>query len=121
MRIKQTKVYQYDELSDKAKEKARDWYREGNCDDTYWSESVTDDAATIAEFLGLDIKQTAYKTMGGETRYKPTVYFSGFWSQGDGACVEGAWSASDVKPDKLKEHAPQDKEEGAIHAQLLPA
>ncbi len=110
MRIKQTKVYQYDELSDEAKEKARGWYRDVNCDDTYWSESVTDDAATIAEFLGLDIKQTAYKTMGGETRYKPTVYFSGFWSQGDGACVEGAWSASDVKPDKLKEHAPQDEE-----------
>ena len=110
MRIKQTKVYQYDELSDKAKEKARDWYRKGNCDDTYWSECVIEDAATIAEFLGLDINQTAYKTMGGETKYKPTVYFSGFWSQGDGACVEGTWRASDVKVDELKEYAPQDKE-----------
>jgi hypothetical protein len=110
MRIKHTKVYQYDELSDEAKEKVRDWYREGNCEDTYWSESVIDDAATIAGFLGLDINQTAYKTMGGETKYRPTVYFSGFWSQGDGACVEGAWRASDVKVDKLKEYAPQDKE-----------
>ena len=109
MRIKQTKVYQYDELSDKAKEKARDWYREGSCEDSYWSESVIDDAATIAEFLGLDINQTAYKTMGGATKYKPTVYFSGFCSQGDGACIEGTWLA-DVKPDKLKEHAPQDQE-----------
>jgi hypothetical protein len=91
-----------------------DWYREGTCDDTYWRrlecESVIDDAATVAGFLGLDINQTAYKTMGGETRYKPTVYFSGFWSQGDGACVEGTWRASDVKVDKLKEYAPQDKE-----------
>lgn len=110
MRIKQTKIYQYDELSDKAKENARDWYREGTCDDTYWSESVIDDAATVAGFLGLDINQTAYKTIGGETRYKPTVYFSGFWSQGDGACVEGTWRARDVKADKLKEYAPQDKE-----------
>ena len=110
MRIKQTKVYQYDELSDEAKEKARGWYRDVNCDDTYWSESVTDDAATIAEFLGLDINQEAYKTIGGETRHKPTVYFSGFWSQGDGACVEGTWRASDVKVDELKEYAPQDKE-----------
>ena len=110
MRIKQTKVYQYDELSDKAKEKARDWYREGNCEDSYWSESVIDDAATVAGFLGLDINQEAYKTIGGETRHKPAVYFSGFWSQGDGACVEGTWRASDVKVDKLKEHAPQDKE-----------
>ena len=110
MRIKQTKVYRYDELSDKAKEKARDWYREGNCEDTYWSESVIDDAATVAGFLGLGINQTAYKTMGGETKYEPAVYFSGFWSQGDGACVEGTWRASDVKVDELKEYAPQDKE-----------
>jgi len=110
MRIKQTKVYQYDELSDEAKEKARDWYRDGNCDDTYWSESIIDDAATVAEFLGLDINQTAYKTMGGETKYEPAVYFSGFWSQGDGACVEGTWRASDVKVDELKEYAPQDEE-----------
>ena len=110
MRIKQTKVYQYDELSDEAKKKARDWYREGNCDDTYWSKSVIDEAATVAGFLGLDIDQTAYKTMGGETRYKPTIYFSGFSSQGDGACVEGTWRASDVKVDRLKEHAPQDQE-----------
>jgi hypothetical protein len=110
MRIKQTIVYQYDELSDKAKEKARDWYRDGECDDDYWSEGVIDDAAAIAEFLGLDINQTAYKTMGGETRYKPTVYFSGFWSQGGGACVEGTWRARDVKADKLKEYAPQDQE-----------
>lgn len=110
MRIKQTRVYQYNELSDEAKEKARDWYRKGNCEDTYWSEAVIDDAATVAGFLGLDINQEAYKTIGGETRHKPAVYFSGFWSQGDGACVEGTWRASDVKVDELKEYAPQDKE-----------
>ena len=34
MRIKHTKVYQYDELSDEAKEKARNWYRDGNCEDS---------------------------------------------------------------------------------------
>ena len=110
MRIKQTKVYRYDELSDKAKERVRDWYRVVICEDSYWNECVIEDAATVAEFLGLDINQTAYKTMGGETRYKPTIYFSGFWSQGDGACVEGTWRASDVKVDELKEYAPQDEE-----------
>ena len=113
-----TLIYQYDELSDEAKKKARDWYRRGNCDDTYWSKYVIHDAATVAGFLGLDINQTAYKTMGGETKYKPTVYFSGFWSQGDGACVEGTWRASDVKVDELKEYAPQDKELHRIGEQL---
>ena len=35
---KTTLVYQFDELDEKAKERARDWYREGNCEDNYWSE-----------------------------------------------------------------------------------
>ena len=105
-----TTVYQFDELSDKAKERAREWYREGNCGDNYWSEVVIDDAAEIATMLGIYLCQTAYETMGGKTKYKPTVYFSGFWSQGDGACFEGTWRAKDVQADKLKAYAPQDKE-----------
>lgn len=105
-----TTVYQFDELNDKAKERAREWYREGNCEDNYWSEVVIDDAAEIATLLGVDLCQTAYKTMGGETKYNPTVYFSGFWSQGDGACFEGTWRAKNVQADKLKAYAPQDKE-----------
>ncbi len=105
-----TLVYQFDELDDKAKEREREWYREGNCEDSYWSETVIDDAAEIATLLGVDLCQTTYKTMGGETRHKPTVYFSGFWSQGDGACFEGTWRARDVQADKLKARAPQDKE-----------
>jgi hypothetical protein len=105
-----TTVYQFDELDEEAKERAREWYRAGNCEDSSWSEAVIDDAAEIATMLGIDLCQTAYKTMGGETKYKPTVYFSGFWSQGDGACFEGTWRARDVQADKLKADAPQDKE-----------
>ena len=104
------KVYQFSELSDRAKEKAREWYRQGNCDDTYWSEATIEDAATIAEYLGIDLRQRAVKLMGGGIRYEPTIYWSGFWSQGDGACFEGTWQAADVKLDKLKEYAPQDTE-----------
>ena len=105
-----TLVYQFDELSGKAKERAREWYRKGNCEDNYWSEAVIDDATGIATMLGIDLGRTAYETMGGKTKYKPTVYFSGFWSQGDGACFEGTWRAKDVQADKLKAYAPQDKE-----------
>ena len=91
-----TLVYQFDELSGKAKERAREWYRQGNCEDSFWSETVIDDAAEIATMLGIDLCQTAI--------------FSGFWSQGDGACFEGTWHAKDVQADKLKAYAPQDKE-----------
>ena len=90
-----TTVYQFDELDEKAKERAREWYRQGNCDDSFWSECVIDDAKEIGKYMGMDVDK---------------VYFSGFWSQGDGACFEGTWRASDVKVDKLKEYAPQDKE-----------
>ena len=89
------KIYQFDELEGSAKDKAREWYRQGNCDDSFWSECTIDDAKEIGKYMGMDVDK---------------VYFSGFWSQGDGACFEGTWRASDVKVDKLKEYAPQDKE-----------
>ncbi len=98
------KVFTFDELSDEAKEKAREWYRQGNCDDSYWSEGVLDQAEEIAEkYLGIDLCQTPYKTMGGDTKYEATIYFSGFWSQGDGACFEGTWDARKVNAKGLKE------------------
>ena len=90
-----TTVYQFDELSEQAKKRAREWYREGNCEDSFWSECTIDDAKEIGKYMGMEVDK---------------VYFSGFWSQEDGACFEGTWRASDVKVDKLKEYAPQDKE-----------
>ena len=56
---------------------------------------MIDGAKEIGKYMGIAIDD---------------VYFSGFWSQGDGACFEGTWRASDVEVDKLKEYAPQDKE-----------
>jgi len=46
MRIIETKVYEFDELDDKAKERARDWYREGALDYKWW-DAIYDDAARI--------------------------------------------------------------------------
>lgn len=94
MRIKETKVYKYDELSDHAKEKARDWYRQTNSDDNYWSEAVIEDATHIALLLGM---QKGVK-----------FYWSGFSHQGSGAQFIGQWYASDCKPDQARAHAPQD-------------
>ena len=102
-RVTIKEVYQFDELSDEAKERAREWYRQGNCDDSFWSECTIDAAKEIGKLLGMDIDK---------------VYFSGFWSQGDGACFEGTWRAGDIKLEKLKEYAPQDKELQRIGEQL---
>jgi len=109
MRIIETKAYQYAELSDKAKEKARDWYRDASAGDSYWSDSVIEDAATIAGFLGVTLRTHDEPLPGGGTRRDPCIFFSGFWSQGDGACFEGAWSAKDVNLAALTEYAPTDK------------
>lgn len=104
MKTIHTDVYAFDELNDDAKEKARDWWREVNAGDSYWSECVIDDAKECLKFLGWDIG-----TARGR-RSTPAIYFSGFSSQGDGACFEGSWRAADVNADGLKDHAPLDKE-----------
>lgn len=75
-------VYQFDELSDKAKEKAREWYRDGQLDYDWW-DSVYEQADTAAKHLGIDIDRKGEHT--------PAIYFSGFCSQGDGACFEGSY------------------------------
>lgn len=100
--------YEFDELSDEAKERARDWYR-GVIEVEDYAEYVIEDAAQCAELMGITIDTREVKLMGGKTRQEPVVYWSGFSSQGDGACFEGRWAAYNVKPGKLKEHAPQDE------------
>jgi hypothetical protein len=103
-------VYKFDELSDKAKERARDKWREGQCDDSSWFEFTFDDAVTCASILGIEIDHHAVKLMNGSTTNKPTIYFSGFCSQGDGACFEGSYAYAKGCSKKIREHAPKDAE-----------
>lgn len=110
MKTIKTKVYEFNELSDKAKEKAREWFRNGYCDGEFDAEFIIEDAVTQGEAMGIEFAERQAKLMSGKTIGKPIVYYSGFSSQGDGACFEGSWRALDVKPGKLAEHAPQDVE-----------
>jgi len=105
MRIKETHVYQFDELSEHAKERAREWMRQGTCDDSYWYESTLEDFTTIAGYLGYAVKSDR-------------VFFSGFSSQGDGACFEGTFRSEHLKLDQLIAYAPQDKELARIGKEL---
>jgi len=101
--IKQTTVFKFDELDERAKERARDWYREGALDYEWW-DCVYDDAKQCLALAGFDVDR---------------IYFSGFSSQGDGACFEGSWAAHAAKPVKaMKEHAPKDKELHRIAAAM---
>jgi hypothetical protein len=110
MRTIETSLYQFDELGESAKEKARDWYRQADAYDDYFSESVIEDAATIADLIGIDLRQKPVKLMNGTVRYDPAVYFSGFSSQGDGASFEGSYRYKKGAAKAIRAYAPQDRE-----------
>ena len=54
------------------------------------------------------------RLFGGGTRVKSCIYFSGFWSQGDGACFEARYAYEKNAPRKIRAHAPQHTELHAI-------
>lgn len=110
MRTIETTVYQYDELSDRAKEKAREWYSQFVFNDSCDWDCIYEDAANVAEILGIDLRQKRVTLMNGQHRYDPCIYFSGFSSQGDGACFEGNYVYAKGAAKKIREYAPQDAE-----------
>lgn len=69
-------AYTFDELDDSAKETAREWFRSVQLDYDWW-DFTTDDAKRLGKTLGIEIDD---------------IYFSGFSSQGDGACFTGQYS-----------------------------
>jgi hypothetical protein len=90
------KLAKFEELTDSQKEKALDHHRDWNVDGGYdWWDGVYEDAKTIANILGIDVDR---------------IYFSGFWSQGDGACFEGSFSYKKGMVKAVKAYAPLDKE-----------
>jgi hypothetical protein len=107
--IIETTVYQLEELSDAAKTKARDWYRDGGFDHD-WYDAVYTDFEEICAILGIELETRSVRLMGGGTRSKPCIYFSGFWSQGDGACFEGRYTFGRQASVSIRTHAPQDAE-----------
>ena len=86
-----TTVYTLDELSDAARENARNWYR-GHAlnDDCY--QNVFDGFTGICSILGVDIKRYTVPLLSGGNRQQPRIWFSDFCHQGDGACFEGDYA-----------------------------
>lgn len=107
----ETTVYRFDELSDAAKEKARSWYRELGPHDDWW-DAVYEDFERICEILGVGLKTRSIRLMGGCARQKPCIWFSGFSSQGDGACFEATAGHAKGATREIRAYAPQDQ---ALH------
>lgn len=106
MRTIEQKIYTFDELDDKAKRKARDWYRQGNMNDTFWSECVLDEVPHLLALCGITIATKTTKLMGGGTGREPVICWSGFSSQGDGACFEASWTPETLDVANLKDECP---------------
>ena len=117
-RNKVTEVFKYEELSDSAKEKARDWYR-GEGPDYEWWDSVYDDFVEVCNILGVELANDPVRLMNGGTSYKPRIAFSGFWSQGDGASFSGCFRGKLDMVEKIKEYAPLDTDLHNIAACLF--
>lgn len=103
--------FKFSELSDRAKAHARDQRREWNVELDWW-DSTYDDAVDIANMMNISIDTRTVKLYGGGIRQEPDIFFTGFWSQGDGACFSGRWSPADSPIDllnKVMAHAPQDE------------
>lgn len=108
--IIETTVYEFHELADDdAKDKARAWFREG-VGDWDWHDFLFDDFEEICRILGIEVRTYPVRLMGGGARQKPCIWFSGFCSQGDGACFEGAYHYRNGSARMIHEHAPQDAE-----------
>jgi len=109
------KLYQYDELTDDAKEKARQWYRT-HFDFSFEQEAIIEDAKEIAALMGLNIDKVYYSGLMGLNIDK--VYYSGFWSQGDGASFTGHYKYRKGALKAVKDYAPLDKELHRIAQEL---
>lgn len=107
--IIETTVYRLDELAEMAKERARTWYREAGFDYD-WYDAVYEDFERIAETLGIRLMTRAVRVVGGTNRQEPCIWFSGFWSQGDGACWQGIYSYRKSAAAEIRSYAPQDRE-----------
>lgn len=107
MREVTQRLYEYGELSEGAKAKARDWFRGLEASDVDLS-AVIEDAERICAIVGIELRRHTVPLMGGSTREEPNIWYSGFGSQGDGACFEGVYQYRKGSARQIRAYAPQD-------------
>lgn len=93
MRTIETTVYEFDELSEKAQEKALEKFYDINIDYD-WYEFSIDDFVSILNTIGIDCTVK-------------DIQFSGFYSQGDGLSFTGHYSYSKGAYKKIVDEFPR--------------
>jgi hypothetical protein len=101
-RTVEIELYQFDELSDDAKDVARNWYRSYIETDEI---SDHDDWQAVAEILGIQFSTQAVKLYGGGTRHDPVIY----WELNPAsAAFRGRYSYAKGAPKRIRAYAPED-------------
>lgn len=106
----EVEVFAFAELSDNAKERARDWFREGiqfDANDTI--DIIECTILDAAKLLGITIDRP---------RSRRTGYAIDWNTNPVGAAFVGSWHASDVRPGALVKEFPQDATLAVIAADL---
>ena len=82
-------TFEYKDLSPRAQRQAREDFTSGDYPGYDWWDNVYEDAIRMAKILGIEIGSRTHKNSKGKSYEEPSLYFSGFSSQGDGACFAG--------------------------------
>ncbi len=101
--VVKTEVFKFDELTEEAQGTAIEKLYDINVDHD-WYDCTFEDAKKIAAFMGIEIDK---------------IWFSGFSSQGDGACFEGSYSYRKGSVKAVKDYAPLDKTLHQVVSDLL--
>lgn len=108
----------FDELDDKAKERARERWREDTVQYGWWEDTYSDVVRTGA-LMGLTVGENTTRTIGGKMIPEYDISFSGFWNQGDGACWSGYIDTNLLAgaTERVKAERPNDEGLHALTAQ----
>lgn len=87
-RLIQFEVFKYEELSEKAKDVARSWYREDGFGYEWWK-YLYEEFKALAEDLGIEIKD---------------IFFRLAYTQGDGASFTGSFDLAKVDMNEAMKH-----------------
>lgn len=91
MTTKTVNLYEFHELSDSARSKARDWWRECENQDFGAHGELNESAEDAAKLLGITFRRHDVGLMGGGQRSEPNIWWQ-LHVQGSGASFEGTYS-----------------------------
>ena len=106
MRTATINIYKFDELSESAKERARNWYREASVGDT--PDGALDDAVSIGALMGIEIERRHWTNSHGFKGSSPVISYCAGHVQSDGAAFAGDYRYRKGTVSAVLDYAPQD-------------